>query len=41
MVIAEQELYRPGVVVIAVEQQTLAPGDSTRVYIVRERARDE
>ncbi|HGO6126525.1 type-F conjugative transfer system secretin TraK [Burkholderia cepacia] len=41
MVIAEQELYRPGVVVVAVEQQTLAPGDSTRVYIVRERARDE
>ncbi|VWC93485.1 TraK [Burkholderia contaminans] len=41
MVIAEQELYRPGVVVVAVEQQTLAPGDRTRVYIVRERARDE
>ncbi|MEB2500736.1 TraK domain-containing protein [Burkholderia cenocepacia] len=41
MVIAEQELYRPGVVVVAVEQQTLAPGDSTRVYIVRERGRDE
>lgn len=41
MVIAEQELYRPGVVVVAVEQQTLAPGDTTRVYIVRERTRDE
>jgi conjugal transfer pilus assembly protein TraK len=32
MVIAEQELYRPGVVVVAVEQQTLAPGDSTRLH---------
>lgn len=41
MVIAEQELYRPGVAEVSVEQQTLAPGDSTRIYIVRERDSDE
>lgn len=41
MVIAEQELYRPGVAEVSVEQQTLAPGDSTHVYIVRERENNE
>ncbi len=41
MTIAEQELYHPGVQAIAVEYQTLSPGDTTPVFIVRERQYDE
>ncbi|WP_080420256.1 TraK domain-containing protein [Burkholderia ubonensis] len=41
MVIAEQELYRKGVLAIVIDQQTLAPGDSTAVYVVRGRADHE
>ena len=37
MVVAEQELYRPGVMAVAVENLNLAPGTSTPVYIVRAR----
>lgn len=41
MVVAEQELYRPGVMVVAVENLNLAPGMSTPVYIVRARKDNE
>jgi conjugal transfer pilus assembly protein TraK len=33
--IAEQELYRKGVLAVAVENMTLDPGQSTNIYIVR------
>jgi hypothetical protein len=35
MRIAEQELYKTGVVAISVEQQVLNPGESTDVFIAR------
>lgn len=41
MVVAEQELYRPGVWGIAVESLQLAPNEYTYVYIVRERKENE
>ncbi len=41
MTLVEQEFYRPGVQAIAVEYHTLNPGDSTPVFIVRERHHDE
>ncbi len=31
----EQEFYKQGVLAVAIEQQVLNPGDSTKVYIVR------
>ena len=37
MRIAEAELFKPGVLGIAVERLELAPGESTPVYVVRER----
>ncbi len=41
MTLVEQELYRPGVEAVAVEHHTLGSGDSTPVFIVRERHDDE
>jgi conjugal transfer pilus assembly protein TraK len=41
MLIAEQELYRRGVLAVSVRSQTLAPGDSTDIFIVRERGDHE
>ena len=41
MLIAEQELYRRGVLAVSVKSQTLAPGDSTDIFIVRERGDHE
>lgn len=41
MLIVEQELYRKGVRAVSVRSMTLSPGDSTEVYIVRERAENE
>ena len=41
MRIAEAELFKPGVLGIAVEQLELAPGESTAVYVVREREATE
>jgi conjugal transfer pilus assembly protein TraK len=37
MVLAEQELYRPGVLAVAVKLMTLAPGEATEIFVVRER----
>ena len=37
MLLVEQELYRRGVRAVAVEHHTLMPGDSTQIYVVRER----
>lgn len=39
--IAEQELFRKGVLAVSIEVMNLAPGDSTNVYVVRERRGDE
>jgi conjugal transfer pilus assembly protein TraK len=41
MRLAEAELYRDGVHAVAIEQRTLAPGESTPVYIVRTRGETE
>ena len=41
MRIAEPELYKSGVLGVAVEQLELGPGESTPVYIVREREATE
>jgi conjugal transfer pilus assembly protein TraK len=40
MRIAEQELFKPGVVAVAIELHQLQPGQSTDVFVLRE-ARDE
>lgn len=39
--IAEQELFRKGVLAVSVENMNLAPGDTTAVFIVRERKLNE
>lgn len=41
MLLVEQELFRRGVRAVSVRNQTLAPGDSTHIYIVRERKENE
>ena len=41
MVLAEQELYRKGVRTVAIEFHTLAPGEGTDIYIVRDRKSNE
>lgn len=37
MVVAEQELFRRGTLAISVENMNLAPGESTNVFLVREK----
>ena len=41
MLLVEQELFRRGVRVVSVKNQTLSPGNSTYIYIVRERKENE
>jgi len=41
MALAEQELYRKGVRTVAIEFHTLAPGEGTDIYIVRDRKSNE
>lgn len=41
MLLVEQELFRRGVRAVAIKSQTLTPGDSTDIYIVRERNDNE
>jgi conjugal transfer pilus assembly protein TraK len=41
MLLVEQELYRRGVRAVSVKNQTLAPGNATEIYIVRERKENE
>lgn len=41
MVLAEQELYRDGVLGIAIQDHQLRPGQSTTVYVVRSRTQDD
>ena len=41
MRLAEQELYRPGILSIAIEHHALASGDSTDIFLVRQRVDDE
>jgi conjugal transfer pilus assembly protein TraK len=41
MLLVEQELFRRGVRAVSIKSQTLAPGDSTDIYIVRERKDNE
>ncbi len=41
MVVQEQELDRRGVLAVSVENMNLAPGESTNVFIVREKKDDE
>lgn len=41
LVLVEQELYRKGVRTVAVEFHTLAPGDATDIFIVRDRKSNE
>jgi conjugal transfer pilus assembly protein TraK len=41
MRLAEAELYKPGVLAVAIEQLNLAPGETTGVFVVRERGANE
>lgn len=41
MLLVEQELYRRGVRAVSVKNHTLAVGDSTDIFIVRERKENE
>jgi len=41
MRVAEPELYRPGVLGVAVENQSLRPGEATRIFVIRHREGDE
>lgn len=41
MVLDEREFYRKGVSVVALDQLNLAPGTSTRLYVIREKAQNE
>jgi conjugal transfer pilus assembly protein TraK len=41
MLLAEQELFRHGVRAVSIKNQTLTPGDSTDIFIVRERKDNE
>lgn len=41
MLLVEQELYRRGVLAVSVEHHTLMQGDSTDIFIVRERKDNE
>ncbi len=41
MQLVEQELYRRGVAAVSVENLTLAPGDSTLIFVVRGRKENE
>ncbi len=41
MLLVEQELFRKGVRAVTIRNQTLPPGDSTEIYIVRERRDNE
>ncbi|NHZ99061.1 type-F conjugative transfer system secretin TraK [Massilia sp. CCM 8734] len=41
MVLDEREFYRKGVSVVALDQLNLAPGASTRLYVIREKAQNE
>ncbi len=39
--LAEAELFKPGVMAISLERQVLHPGEATRLFVIRERKRDE
>lgn len=41
MVLDEREFYRKGVIVIALDELILAPGASTRLYVIREKTQNE
>lgn len=41
MVLDEREFYRKGVSVVALDQLNLAPGASTRLYVIREKIQNE
>jgi len=39
--VAEPELFRPGVLAVGVESHALNPGETTRVFVIRQREGDE
>jgi len=39
--VAEAELFRPGVLAVGVENHALNPGETTRVFVIRQREVDE
>ena len=41
MRVAEPELFRPGVLAVGVETHVLNPGETTRVFVIRQREGDE
>jgi conjugal transfer pilus assembly protein TraK len=41
MRLAEAELYKAGVLAVAIESLNLAPGEATNVFVVRERGASE
>lgn len=41
MTMAEQELFRKGVLAVSIENMNLAPGETTNIFVVRERKLNE
>lgn len=41
LVLAERDLFRPGVMAVSIEHASLRPGESTDLFIVRERSANE
>jgi len=41
MILEEQEFFRTGVAAVSIEQLTLAPGEATNIFIIRERSANE
>jgi len=39
--LVERDLYKPGVMAIAIEHASLAPGESTNLFVIRERRADD
>ncbi len=41
MTVLEQELFKPGIVAVAIEAQNIDPGQVSNIYVVRERGANE
>ena len=41
LTLAEAEFFRPGVLAVGVENHALNPGETTRVFVIRQREGDE
>jgi conjugal transfer pilus assembly protein TraK len=41
LVLAERDLYKPGVMAVSLEHASLRPGESTNLFVIRERRADD